>query len=471
MTPVADARPAPLIKIAQVMISLGLLAGFGYATLRELTFEEMLLPAAAMGFLVYLIVLVDSLLGLAILIACIGFSPEFSVGGIRNFRLEDLVVPALLGAWFIRAGKERVPLARAHIWVPAVLSMLCMIISTVIGSFVGTSRLMMAFLIMGKYTEYLMIYLLVVNSVKTDREMKALAIFSILVALTSSHLSLSATYTESANTVEGRVRGPLGETSNIYGAYLALHFLLALGLYLHANTSSGRFVAGAAVVLLGISILFTYSRTTYVAIAGAILVFGLLKHRRLLLILLIMALILPFTAPTSVMERMATVAGVASGPSPGSWTARLGAWEWAYNRMALTDFLLGQGIGSVRFGDVDSEYVRVLADTGLAGLALFGWILVRLGRLANRTYDRLPSRTFERGYLAGYLMAFMAITIHGVAATTFSAIRTEETFMVLSGLMTVIANRSPESDEMGWAQPTVLLRDVPVLEPLRTTEH
>src|SRR5262249_36669231 len=176
----------------------------------------------------------------------------------------------------------------------------------------------------------------------------------------------------------GRVRGPLGETSNIYGTYLALHFLLALGLYLHSATGSGRVIAGGAVVLLAVSILFTDSRTTYVAIAGAILVFGLLKHRRLLLILVIMAVVVPFTAPQSVMERMATVAGVASGASPGSWTARLDAWEWAYNKMALADFFLGHGIGSVRFGDVDSEYVRIVVDTGLVGLLLFGWILVRL---------------------------------------------------------------------------------------------
>jgi len=54
-----------------------------------------------------------------------------------------------------------------------------------------------------------------------------------------------------------------------------------------------------------------------------------------------------------------------------------------------------------------------------------------------------------------------------VAATTFSAIRTEETFMVLSGLMTVIANRSSELGPQELARPTILLRDVPVLEPLR----
>jgi hypothetical protein len=469
MTPAAasDLRPSPLTKIVQVMISLGLLAGLGYATLRGLAFEDMIVPAAAMGFLVYLIVLADSLLGLAILIACIGFSPEFSIGGVNNFRLEDLVVPALLLAWFIRTGKDRIPLAPAHIWAPAVLSMICMVCATVGGSYFGTSQLTLAFLIMGKYTEYLMIYLLVINTVKTEGELRALAIFSILVALTSSHLSLSSTYAESASTVEGRVRGPLGETSNIYGGYLMLHFLLALGLYLHSTTGAGRLLAGSALVLLSISILFTYSRTTYVAIAGAILVFGFFKHRRLLLILVLMALVVPFTAPQSVMERMATVAGVASGPSPGSWTARLEAWEWAYRRMAPGDYFLGQGIGSVRFGDVDSEYVRIIADTGLLGLALFGWILFRLGRLANRTYNRIPGPSFERGYMAGYLMAFVAMMIHSVAATTFSAIRTEEAFMVLSGFMTVIANRSAEPGPEHLERPTVLLRDVPVLEPLR----
>ncbi|HEV3028887.1 MAG TPA: O-antigen ligase family protein [Planctomycetota bacterium] len=449
------------------MGTLGVFMSLGYLTLRGLSLEELMLPAAAIGLPIYLIVLVDPILGLAILIACIGLSPEFTIAGVQNLRMEDFLLPGLLLGWLLRAGKERIPFAPTRIWAPVAATVAAMIFSTVTG---GTSRVgpSMTFLIMGKYAEYLVIYLLVINTVKTEAEIRALAIFAILVALGSSALSISGTVTSSADSIEGRVRGPIGETSNIYGGYLGLHLLLALGLFLHARTPLTRFSGGAAVVLLGISLLFTYSRTSYVAIGGSMLLFGLVKHRRLLIILFILAMITPVLAPGSVMDRIATVGGVASGPTPGSWSARLDAWEWATNRMSAIDRILGKGIGSVRFGEVDSEYVRIFSDMGVIGVLLFLWLLIRLGRLANKTYDLLEENTFPRGYVAGYMMAFVAMIIHSIAATTFSAIRTEEAFMILTGLMTVIANNQEQMAPGASDRPAILLRDASILEPQRT---
>jgi hypothetical protein len=459
--------PSPLPKILQVMFGLGVFVGLGVLTLRGFSLEDLILPMAALGIPVYLIVMVDPILGIAVLIAAIGLSPEMTIGGIRNLRIEDFVVPGLVLGWLLRAGRERTPFAQAHIWLPAVLTMVCMVCTTLAGNAFRSMPIVQSFLIMGKYAEYLVIYLLIINTVKTEGELRALAIFSILIALASSYSSLGTTLGSAANTVEGRVHGPLGETANIYGAYLSLNLLLALGLFLHSPSEGGRVANGAAVVLLGIAILFTYSRTTYVGVAGAILVYGVVKHRRLLLILVILAVILPFLAPESIMERMATVGGVASGATPGSWTARTYAWQVTWAKMAPSDMVFGQGVYSVQFGEVDSEYVRILADTGIVGLILFGWVLLRFGGLAYRTHDRLVEYTFPRGYLAGYLMILIAMMIHSVAATTFSAIRTEETFMVFTGFMTVIANSRESMVPADGSRPVVLLADAPVLEPQR----
>jgi len=456
---------SPLPKILQVMGSIAIFVVLGYFTLRGLSLEELMLPAAALGLPIYLVVIVDPILGLAILIACIGLSPEFTVGGIRNLRMEDFMLPGLLMGWVLRAGMNRTVMAPARIWAPVLASMAAMIFSTIAGASAGTAQPQTAFLIMGKYAEYLVLYLLVINIVKTEPEVRALAIFAILVALGSAALSMSSTLSFSANIAEGRVRGPLGETGNIFGGYLGLHLLLALGLFLHSKTDGARVSGGAAVALLGISILFTYSRTTYVAIGGAILLFGVLKHRRLLIILLVLALLIPVLAPASVMDRMSTVGGVASGTTPPSWGSRLYAWQFTVGRMSGIDSILGKGIGSVSFGDVDNEYVRIFSDMGLLGVLLFGWVLLRIGRLANRTYDGLQDYTFPRGFVAGYMMAFVLMIIHSIAATTFSAIRTEESFMFLTGLMTVIANQRETPETGSEDRPVVLLRDNGILEP------
>ena len=463
----ASRAPSPLPKILQVMFGLGVFLGMGILTLKGLSLEDLILPMAALGLPVYLIVLVDPVLAIAILIACIGLSPEMTMGGIKNLRIEDFVMPGIVMGWVLRAGRERAPMARAHIWAPAVLSMVAMLCSTLAGASSRTTPLSQAFLVMGKYAEYLMIYLVIINTVKSEGEVRALAIFSILVAIASSWASLTTSIGHSSELAEGRILGPMGETSNIYGGYLTLNLLIALGLFLHSSSEGARLIYGAAVVLIGISILFTYSRTTYVALGGAILIYGAFKHRRLLLILVVLAVILPLLAPQSVLDRMATVGGVAAGPTPGSWEARTWAWQVAWARMAPSDLLFGQGIYSVAFGDVDSEYVRILSDVGFAGLFLFGWVLLRLGRLAYRTHEELREYTFPKGYMAGYLMVFIALLIHGVAATSFSAIRTEETFMLFSGFMTVLGNSRETLTAADGARPVVLLENVPVLEPSR----
>ncbi|HLY10501.1 MAG TPA: O-antigen ligase family protein [Planctomycetota bacterium] len=463
-----DADPrTPLPKILQVMGTLGVFMTLGYLTLRGLSLEELMLPAAALGLPIYLVVLVDPILGVAILIACIGLSPEFSIGGIRNLRVEDFLLPGLLLGWLLRTANERVAFAPTRLWTPALVSFGAMIISTLAGGPGRSGSAAMPYLIMGKYAEYMVMYLIVINTVKTETEVRALAIFAVLVALTSAILSLGGSISSAANTVEGRVRGPMGETSNIFGGYLALNLMIALGLFLHSTTPGSRLAAGTGVVLLCICVLFTYSRTSYVAVGGAILLFGIVKYRRLLIILLILAAIVPVLAPGSVTERLATVGGVASGPTPGSWSARLYAWEWAMNRMSPVDRILGLGIGSVAFGDVDSEYVRIFSDMGVVGVILFAWMLFRIGSLANKTYDSLEDFTFPKGYLGGYLMAFVTMIIHSIAATTFSAIRTEETFMVLTGLMTVIANQREILLPGGADRPVVLLRDASILETER----
>jgi hypothetical protein len=457
----------PLPKILQVMGVLAVFMSLGYLTLRGLSVEELMLPAVALGLPIYLIVLVDPILGIAILIASIGLSPEFTVGGVRDLRAEDFLMPGLVLGWLLRTGQKGARFAPAVLWRPALISFGVMVLTTLAGApgrYVSPS---MPYLIVGKYVEYVVLYLLVLNTVKTEAEIRALTIFSILVAVTSAVLTLGGSAYVVANPIGNRLTGPMGETANIFGGYLGLHLLLALGLFLHSTTSAARLAWGGAAVVLGFAILYTYSRGTYVALGGALLIFGLVKARRLLLILFILAAIIPVMAPTAILDRLQTVGGVASGTSPGSWTARVDAWEWAVRQMTGSDWFYGKGIGSVAFGDVDSEYVRVLSDMGVLGMALFAWVLIRLGRMANRTHDALPNDTFLKGTLAGYMMAYISMLIHAVAATSFSAIRIEEGFMILTALANVVANGLEEARLEGEDRPVVLLRDASILGGLR----
>jgi O-antigen ligase len=117
----------------------------------------------------------------------------------------------------------------------------------------------------------------------------------------------------------------------------------------------------------------------------------------------------------------------------------VGAWREVIDKLPQSP-LWGFGLGSVKLGDVDNEYIRAVADSGIIGAGLLLWLLVRIGKRANEVYNQAAPNTFAKAYAAGYLMAFFSIVVHGLGATSFSSIRTMESFMILTGLMVCLYN-------------------------------
>jgi hypothetical protein len=422
---------------------LGLLVGsLGYVLLhgvRSAAPAAFLAIGAVGAMVVYALSFVDITLGLALLVASISLSPELPWAGFQDLRLEDFLVPALLLSWLGRAGKTREPLTSSPLHGPLILYLAAVGLSTALALATGTQASRSPWLILAKYIEYYMIYLLFLNTVRSKQEFQALALFAVMSSVASC-LVVSIPMADPTS----RVHGPSGETANIYGGYLAINLAIVVGLLLQARTFRHRLAASSAVVILGLTLLYTFSRTSFAAVAVGCILFGILKDRRLLAGATFFALLLPTAAPTGVWERLSTISRVVSGPDPDSWAARLAAWNTALSHVFSTSPLLGNGLGSVKFGDVDSEYVRIVADSGILGLALFSWVLWRMGRQTWTVLGRLAPGTFGSAYAAGFLMALTTMAVHAVAATTFTSIRSMECFMVLAGLFGSLAARHAE---------------------------
>ncbi|MBI3856855.1 MAG: O-antigen ligase family protein [Planctomycetes bacterium] len=450
-----------LQKLLLTLVPLGLLL---YGLLRGTDADVHLQIGVAAAFLVYIVTFIDLTLGLAILIACVGLSPELSVAGIQNIRLEDFVVPALILSWITRMMQKRIPMAPLIVTPALPLYGAAIILSTLVGVVSGTTSLSTAILYMGKFTEFFLIYVLFVNNITRREEFRALAVFAVMVALASA-LMVSSAFADEGG---ARLSGPLGETANMYGGYLILNLAIALGLFLHSPAASGRFASAAAVVLLAIPVLYTYSRTSFVAIVAAATLFGCFKDRRLLLVALVAGLLTPVIAPAAILDRLTTISGVATGDEPSSWKSRMDAWEHFGGLTLSNSPLLGSGLASVKLGMVDNEYVRVFVDTGAIGLALFLWVLGRLGFRATTLLNRLRPQTFERGFASGYWIAFVAMMIHALGATSYTSIRTMECFIVLTGLFGALHNRCEEwglTRETTAGGGTILIESAAVLEP------
>jgi hypothetical protein len=432
------AAPSPLGRIVLTLGVVGVLGAGAWALADDAAGPRFVQAGIAVGAIVYLATFVDILLGLSFLILCIGFSPEVSFAGLDQLRLEDFIVPALLLGWIARAAKERERFGPLRIGGVATAYFAVMVLSTLIGLAAGTTPPVRALTTLAKYVEYFILYLIVLHNVRTGPEFRALVLVALGTAAASSLLSATGYL---GVTDGSRSHGPTSETANIYGGYLVLHLAIAVGLVLHSSTGLGRMAALATAAVITYCVGHTYSRTSYSALGAALLAFGILRERRLLPVLAIGVLLAPLFVSGNVLSRVSTIGGVAVGEGPSSWQSRVYAWQWTLERMSGFDYFFGSGIGSVVLGDIDNEYVRALADTGIAGLICFLVLLARYMMEVDRAYRAIPSQGFHKGAAAGFWIAAAALAVHGIGATSFTSIRTMEAFVVLAGLAMAQANR------------------------------
>ena len=200
--------------------------------------------------------------------------------------------------------------------------------------------------------------------------------------------------------------------SNELAAFYVVSLLVALGLAIHM---SGKWRLGA---LLALSFLIwgvvnSYSRSTYVAaMAGAAFV-GLLKNRRLFLVLIVFVVIAPFVLPVAVLERFGMIDS-AQTTKDESTAKRMEVWDVAWRRFQENP-ILGTGFRSFpklnKYGmDTHNMYLKVLCELGIMGFLLFIGMLVMALRQSWRLYG-IATTPFLKGLSLGLMSASISVMI------------------------------------------------------------
>jgi O-antigen ligase len=89
--------------------------------------------------------------------------------------------------------------------------------------------------------------------------------------------------------------------------------------------------------------------------------------------------------------------------------------------------------------------VKILGETGLAGLVAFGFIIYRLWRCARESFLS-QTDPFAKGLAHGFLLGLVAMLAHGVGANTFIIIRIMEPFWLCAGLVMLLPTLSPSAE-------------------------
>lgn len=406
-----------------------LLITYGFFGIEDLPREWKVFFAAAAGLICYLLTFADVRIGLALVIVASGISPEFELGGI-DVRLEDFLIPIVFLAWLALSASDRRRLRWSPVLAPSLALLGILALATLNAVVVGeATRPLHSLFHFARIAGYFLLFIIAFNAITSPRDIKA---FVLIVLLACGAVALFGAY-QALLEPAARTSGPRGETPNIFAGYLLFHGMLVLGLLLTMRAPAARFALVGFGLLLFVPFLYAQSRGAYAALVAAVLATAVLRAPKLLVALALGAALFPFVAPTQIRDRVGDIPAVLGEKAPGSWRARVYAWQYESERVIANPWT-GVGVGTLKMGDIDSEYVLKAREGGLLAVLAFLWLLVRLTKLAFGLGDRV-SDPFLRGYAIGYLGGLVGLMVHALSATVFTTIRTMEPFWIATGLL------------------------------------
>lgn len=413
---------------------------------------------AVVGFLIVLTAFTSVTAALYLLIASMLLSPEIAVGRVEgrgvggrelSFRMDDILLVIIGISWLVKNTLYRelalfreTPLNR-----PIAVYMVICVASTLIGVLNGHVRPMTGFFFVLKYFEYFFVFFMVVNHVRSQDQVVGLVVALLAVGLIVSLYAISQI--PSGQRASAPFEGESGEP-NTLGGYLVFLLAIMTGLLLHVQIGPIRI---ALLVLGGFAILAlmaTLSRSSYLAGAVLLVAVGLTQWRRprVVTVLLILIALIPVLAPPNAKHRVSETffgrqyGGEIKVGEVGldlSTTERLKSWAYVMKDW-VHDPILGRGITGYAWAD--AQYVKILGETGLAGLVAFGFIVYRLWRCARESFAS-QTDPFAKGLTHGFLLGILAMLAHGVGANTFIIIRIMEPFWLCAGLVMLLPMLSP----------------------------
>jgi hypothetical protein len=416
--------------------------------------SSLLALGATLGIIIFAIAFLYPEAGLYILLLSMLLSPELILGSLGSgtsatrgvtLRLDDFLLLLLAVTWIARGAihKELGLFLSSPLNRPIAIYLALTAVATAIGILFNRVRPVLGTLYVLKYAEYFIVYFATLNFVRTRAHLKRLTIVALVTAVLVAFFAI-------AQIPQGvRVSAPFeGETGepNTLGGYLIFIIALLAGLMTTAPSLRAGLRYALGILLLGVPFLFTLSRASYLAALAVAPILIAFSRRKLIAGFAVVTIFLTMVliAPASVTERINYTFGGQGARSDQvvvrgirldtSTSARLVSYQ-----TILRDFpkepVIGYGVTG--YGFIDGQYMRVLIETGLVGLAAFLWLLYSLVRQGWRTYQTARG-DWERGLCIGYLAGMAGLVLHALGSNTFIIVRIMEPFWFFTGVVTLL---------------------------------
>jgi len=139
-------------------------------------------------------------------------------------------------------------------------------------------------------------------------------------------------------------------------------------------------------------VMYSFSRGGYVALLAGWVFVGIVKYRKLLVILTLFAISWASLVPNAVRDRVLTTYDPNDGSLDHAAAVRVELWNDAID-LIQSNPVLGTGYHTYAFmkrlynyEDTHNIYLKVLVETGLIGLAFLLWLLAKTFRIGYRLF-------------------------------------------------------------------------------------
>jgi putative inorganic carbon (HCO3(-)) transporter len=290
------------------------------------------------------------------------------------------------------------------------------------------------------WKDYMVIPLVFVAAGLVIEDRKAIRTVVILTALALLFIDRSCILENMTRTLthfdeQKRSGGPLAFGSNETAAFLAQFAMFFWGFVQFTKREKFKLFGYVLVAATLFATMYTFSRAGYIAVLFGLLVLGLLKNRKLLLVLGAFLLIWQSVVPTSVSERV-NMTEDSNGQLEDSAQERVDLWKNA-EKSILSSPIVGDGFATFQLGehvdnlrDTHNWYVKVLVETGIIGLIVILLLLQQLLAVSYRLFKRSTDPLY-RGLGLGLVLAICSCLVANLFGDRW-------TYLEITGLLWVL---------------------------------
>ncbi|MBN2038035.1 MAG: O-antigen ligase family protein [Chitinispirillaceae bacterium] len=398
-------------------------------------------------------------ISLVLLIFSMLLSPELEVGQTVKreitVRAEDLLLTVMTLGWLFRIAiyKDIGFTMKNYLNMPILVYCFLAILSTSLGIMRGNVDVSSGLLFTIKIIEYFVLFFVVINYVK-EEDINILITSILLVAGIICIYALISVVTGTTGEMQAPFEGERAERNTLSG-YLVLTASIAAGVLLSSSSRWEKTAITIFLPLVLIVLLFSISRSGWVAaIVATFVLFLNARHKGLFFIIICIGVaLLPFVFPSVASERINftfhqvtqntdlfrqfEIFGIRLDTSS---SARIYSAITLFKRFIEHPFF---GFGITGYPFIDGQFVRTLAEMGIFGFSALLWLMVNVHRTIRRVMKAAISERIN-GLAMGFYAGFWGLMVHALTANTFIIVRISEPFWCVCGILIVALNRFKE---------------------------